>query len=83
MPTKDYSSDKYAIRSDEDFKTQFRVRPVERCCATCLYGVVEFDECATCKHPFRNDYDGDDCEPNYATYNVAINYVCDGWTKRK
>ena len=66
----------------EDFDRIFNVRLAE-CCANCKYGECEYEGCATCSHPKRNDggYADEEGElaSKYYSYNAHQWEVCDLW----
>ena len=66
------------INSMEDFEKAYHFREAERCCANCFHGKCEFDGCATCNHPYRND-NGKGVEDRIERYNVSAINVCDLW----
>ena len=67
----------------EDFEVAFHVRLAEKCCANCKHGECEYEGCATCMHPKRND-GGKDYQLGVTTskwysYNAMQFNVCDLW----
>ena len=43
------------IMCAEDFDRIFNVRLAEKCCANCKHSKCEYEGCATCFNPKRND----------------------------
>ena len=71
------------IMCAEDFDRIFNVRLAEKCCANCKHSKCEYEGCATCSHPKRNDggytYEEGETAQKYYSYNACQCNVCDLW----
>ena len=74
------------IMCREDFERAFHVRLADRCCANCKHGESEYEGCATCRHPFRNDggkdYEAGERASKVYSYNSMQHEVCDLWEQK-